>query len=166
MGNYVKGRIEDKKDLSTLGADTLISGTVASVMTESGRVSSVSLTWSLTDLVDAAGDGPIVVGLAHSDYSDAEISAVLTSAVTWDRGNKIGEEIAGRLVRTVGVFDSTGVALSIDTLNDGRPIKTKLNWGLNTGATLKFWAFNQGDSALGTGAQLQVLGHANLWLKY
>ncbi len=166
MSGYVKGRIDDSLALGTLAAKTLVSSTLGSVMSESGRISSADLTWSMNDFVDAVGDGPIFVGVAHSDYSDAEIEASIEASSSWDRGDKIQRELAQRLVRTIGSFSTTGVTLSVDVLNDGRPIKTKLNWGLTTGDTLKIWAYNAGSSALGTGASVFVLGHANLFIKY
>ncbi len=166
MSGYVRGNVLITFSLDTLAAATLVSATLTATMTESGRISSIIANWNLSDFVDAAGDGPILVGYAHSDYTDAEISAAVTNTGNWDRGDKIQEEIGRRLVRTIGQFGSNGVALSNETLNDGRPVKTKLNWGLTTGDTLKLWAFNQGSSALGTGSSIEVQGHANLWIKY
>lgn len=163
---YIKGPIEQGLPLATLGSKVLLSGTFAEVMVEAGRISSVQLSWSLHDFTDEAGDGPIYVGVAHSDYSDSEIEeCVEVGAGGWDRGDKIAQERAKRLVRTIGVFRTDGaVALDISTLNEGMPIKTKLNWQLNTGDTLKFWAYNSGQNSLATGSFVQIVGHANLFL--
>ncbi len=166
MSGYVKGSVDVTSTLGTLASKDVTSTAEPNVMTEAGRVSSLAATWSMNDFTDAVGDGPISVGVAHSDYSDAEIEEFIENAASWDRGDMIAQEVGKRKIRQVGVFSTTGVALSIDALNDGRPIKTKLNWPLSTGDTLRFWSYNQGSSALGTGAVLTVLGHANLFIQY
>ncbi len=165
MSGYVKGAFEQEVALGTLAAKTLIGAALDQVMTESGRISSVVATWAMNDFTDEVGDGPISVGLAHSDYSDAEIEEQFEQSSNWDLGNKIAREQANRLVRLIGVFSTTGVALSVDALNDGKPIKTKLNWGLTTGDTVKIWGYNHGTAALTTGAIVKVRGHANLFIR-
>ncbi len=162
---YLRGAIQDELDLGTLAAKTLISADLGGVVQEKTWLSSVKATWSLSDFTDAIGDGPIIVGIAHSDYTDAEIEAFIENAGSWTEGNKVAQEISRRKIRIVGSFessvaDSQGVAV----LNDGKPIHTKCNWYLATGQTVSIWAYNAGDSALATtDPDLDVLGHANLW---
>ncbi len=154
-------------DLGTLAAKTLISVTLGGSVEERTLITSIVNTWSLADFTNAIGDGPIAVGVAHSDYSDAEIEAVLELTGTWKEGDLTAQEIGRRKVRRVGSFqssvaDSQGIAV----LNDGKPIKTKLNWILTTGKSLKIWAYNEGDSALATtDPDLTVIGHVNLFPK-
>lgn len=109
-----------------------------------------------------AGEGPIVVGVAHSDYTDAEIEEVLENVGSWDEGDMIDQEKARRLVRRIGQINSPATAED-GLLNDGKPLKIKLNWLLTTGQTLSFFAFNKGGSSLTTGSYLVVEGHANLF---
>jgi len=162
---YIRGPIEHVLDVGTLGAKTLDSDNLAGTVTESTWCSSVKATWSLSDFTNAIGDGPILVGIAHSDYSSAEIEAFIENSAGWNVGNEVQKEISRRKIRIVGSFlssvaDSSGIAV----LNEGRPICTKCNWMLNTGQTLKIWVYNQGDSAIGTtDPDLSVFGHANLW---
>ncbi len=169
MAGYVKGPISNKLSLGTLAGNTLVGANFAETMTESGRIASVDLTWGLSDFTPAADVGPFVVGVAHSDYDDAEIEEAIEISTGWDRGDKIAREKASRLVRQVGIFRSpAGGASGVQNmvLNDGRNIKTRLNWGLTTGDTLKFWLFNSGSAAIGTTVpDLNVLGHANLFIK-
>ncbi len=170
MSGYVKGLIDQKLELTTLAGETLVSMTLDEVMTESGRVASVDCVYTLTDMTTALDDGPILFGVAHSDYSDAEIEEVVEVANSWDRGDKIAQERAKRLVRQIGVLTS-GVEAGIfgqgPQFNDGNPVKTKLNWGLTTGDTLKFWCYNMGTSAIAsTIPNFNVNGHANLFIKY
>ncbi len=162
---YVKGDINLGLDLGTLGAGVLTSQINAEVAVEKTLVSSIKCQYSLSEFTQAVGDGPIVVGVAHSDYTDAEMEEVLENIGSWNPGDKISQERAKRLVRIIGTFQQVDISLGNTVLNDGKPIKTKLNWTLITGASLKFWAYNQGESALATtDPDLNVIGHANLWI--
>ncbi len=165
---YLKGNLDFELDLGTLAANALVSGILGNTVTERTLVSSVVATWALSDMTINAGDGPILCGVAHSDYSDAEIEAVIENTGAWAEGDLIAQEIAKRKVRQIGKFDQSssegGVFSGASVLNEGRPIKTKLNWILTTGQTLRFWAYNTGDSALATtDPDMTVNGHANLW---
>ncbi len=161
---YIKGRMDVALSLTTLGANTLVSLAVDDVVTEKCWVSSVVATYALDQFTMQAGDGPIVVGLANANYSDAEIEAYLELNTSWDEGDLVDQEIARRKIKIVGVFRSPVTATEVQVLNDGLPLRTKLGWSLRTGHTLKVWAYNQGDSALATTVpQVHVLGHANLW---
>ncbi len=164
MSGYVKGRVEDELDLLTLATKDIVSALMSNVMEEAGTISSVDLVWSLSDFTEAAGDGPVVVGIAHGDYTNAEMEEAIEAASgSWGRSDLVAREQADRKVRTVGVFQALGG--TIDYLNDGLPIKTKLNWYLSTGQTLAIWAYNQGSGALTTGSTLNVLGQANIFIK-
>lgn len=166
MGRYIKGTIQQELDLGTLASRTLVGVANANTVTEKAWVSSMKATWTIDDFTSNAGDGPIAVGVAHSDYSDAEIEAWIENSGGWSEGNLVQDrEVGRRLIRQVGVITMpSGSAASSYSLNDGRPVKTKLGWMLITGQTLRFWAYNLGESALDTtDADLQVFGHANLW---
>ena len=161
---YIRGRIQNRFNLSTLGSITAISDTIDDVLTESAWLSSIVATWSMDNFTVGVGDGPIQVGVAHSDYSDAEILAWILGSESWASGDMVAQEINRRRIRRVGTFDQTGPALSVMTLNDGKPIRTKCGWQLVTGQTLRVWAFNSGSSALATtDPAVMTAGHANLW---
>ncbi len=166
MGRYVRGTIDESLDLGTLASKTAVFSSFDTV-NERTLVSSIVGFYSLSDFTDAVGDGPILVGLAHSDYLLAEIEEYLEQAASWNEGDKKAQEIGKRQIRRVGVFessvaDSQGSAV----LNDGKSIKTKLNWIVNQGQTINLFAYNMGDSALATtDPDLVVTGHANLWPK-
>ncbi len=161
---YIRGAVDEELSLGTLAATTLISGGFDSTVVEKTLVSSVVLSWSLTNYTPSAGDGPIIFGLAHSDYTDSEIEAVIENEGSWTEGGKIEQEIARRQVRMVGQFDTPVDAAATVSINDGKPVKTKLNWQLRTGQTLRKWAYNKGTSALATTVPvITVVGHANLW---
>ncbi len=163
MKGYLKGNVDEDLSLGTLAPKTLVADTWDESPEEKTLISSIVCTWALDQL--SSTQGPITFGVAHSDYSDAEIEAVLENAASWDQGSKVEQEIAKRLVRQIGVFVSkTESAIEDVEFNDGKPMKTKLNWRLNSGDTLKMWAYNISASALSTTVPtLRCNGHANLW---
>ncbi len=163
---YMRGSVNTSLSLGTLAAATLVSVVLGDAVTETTKISSVRTTWSMTDFTGSAGDGPISVGWAHSDYTDAEIEEYVETVGSWEAGDLVeSREIGKRLIRRVGTFASLGGGASeTSVLNDGKPIRTKLNWILNTGQTLRMWAYNEGTSALATTVPIvRTQGHANLW---
>ncbi len=164
MGKYLKGNVEEELALGTLAANTVVGAIFDETMVDSGIITSIEGTWSLIDWTAGAGDGPLIVGVAHSDYSDAEILAVFQNTASWDFGNKIQREIAKRLVRIVGSFSSSDAGtFAQQVLNDGMPIKTKLNWRVREAQSLKLFCFNSGSSALADTAIVSINGHANIF---
>ena len=166
MGRYVRGGIDLTLDLGTLASKTAVL-VGADAVNERTLVSSIVCAYSVGDLTQAAGDGPILVGLAHGDYSLVEINEYLEQTTSWDEGDKASQEISKRQIRRVGLLagpESTAGFISV--LNDGKPVKTKLNWIINQGQSISFWAYNAGDSALATtDPDVKFIGHANLWPK-
>lgn len=164
MGRYIKGNVDERLDLGTLAGATLVAVAFDDAVTERTLISSLKATWSLKDVTPVENSGPILVGIAHSDYTAAEIEEVIEATGSWDEGNKVTREVMGRQVRIIGTFRDRGVPLETVVLNDGRPIKTKLNWILTTGDTLDLWAYNLGTAAVATtDPQMHVEGHVNLW---
>ncbi len=165
-GKYVKGSIDETIGLGTLAANDVIGADNSQVTTEKTRVSSVVCTYAIDKIGES--QGPLIFGVAHSDYTDAEIEQVIENTGSWNSGDKVQQEVAGRLVRILGQFVSqqaTGSDTDIK-FNEGRPMKTKLNWMLNTGQTLRWWVYNASDAALVTSApDFLVNGHANLWVQ-
>ncbi len=167
-GRYLKGNVDEGLALGTLGSNVLVGVLFDDSVTERTRVSSVVATYSMSEFTQATGDGPIMVGLAHGDYTDAEVEEFIEQTGSWAEANLVGREVANRKVRILGTFPSAagaGVASEAVALNEGRPIKTKLNWVLTTGQTLRLWAYNLGASALATtDPAVRAQGHANLWV--
>ncbi len=165
IGKYLKGNIDENFSLGTLASATLVSNTFDESVTEKSLISSIVVTWSVDQLTSP--QGPILFGVAHSDYTDAEIEEVIENAGSWNQGGKIEQERAKRLVRVIGTMVSSELAGTVDVdFNSGRPMKTKLNWSLQTGQTLKIWAYNKSDSALVvTVPIIRANGWANLWVR-
>ncbi len=167
MGKYIKGNVDEVVALGTLASRTLVAATFGDTVNERTKISSIVAAWSLSGYTGGDNIGPILVGVAHSDYSAAEIEAVIENSGSWSEGDLIAQEVVSRKIRIVGTmgpgFSDAGPG-DAWVLNGGRPFKTKLNWMLLQGQTLDLWAYNLGGSPLATtDPDLRVEGHANLW---
>ncbi len=80
-----------------------------------------------------------------------------------DIGNKIEQERANRLVRSIGIMGGSSDADTSLNFNDGQKVRTKLNWLLSIGDTINLWVRNGSDTVYTTGTGLAVLGE--LWVK-
>ncbi len=163
---YLRGSVDEELAIATLAAKTVIGVDFDETVNERTLVSSIIGRYALSNVTPIALNGPLLVGVAHGDYTDAEIEEWIENTGSWNEGDKIGQEIAKRKIRRVGLFQTSPTSVPADTavLNDGKPIKTKLNWILNQGESLKLWAYNTGSVAFATTAPVVDLqGHANLW---
>ncbi len=161
---YLRGSIDFLLSLSGLAAKSATSSNVGDTVTERAWCSSVVCTYDVIGGTAAIDDGPILVGVAHSDYTTAEIEAWIESTESWEEEDLVGQEVAKRKIRRVGVLGIGDTTTQAKVLNDGKPIRTKCGWMLGTGQTVKFWAYNIGASAFATTDPLfHVSGHANLW---
>ncbi len=163
MGRYIKGNVDDQMALSTLASGALITQVFDESVAEEAIMTSLVASWALDNIV--AGQGPLQFGVAHSDYTGPEILEVIANTGSWDLGNKVAQEQAKRLVRTIGfmvIEEDTGT--DDVRFNDGKPVKTKLNWVLQTGDTIQMWVFNPAATLTGNPI-LRAAGHANIFQK-
>ncbi len=161
---YLRGAIDVALDIGTLAANTLVSVISGAVVNERTFISSIVATHSLSNVTPAGDRGPLSVGVAHSDYTDAQIEEWIENTGSWNEGAKVSQEIARRKIKRIGTFTQPDDPAAQVVLNDGKPIKTKLNWILLQGQTVRYWAFNEGSSAYATTApDYDISGHANLW---
>ncbi len=165
MGRYIRGNVDEELALTTLASKDVVGAVFDETVNERTFVSSLVANWSMENFSVAAGVGPIIVGVAHGDYSDAEIEEWIEGTGQWNEGDLVASrEIGKRLIRQVGSFRSPAASLGIVQLNDGRPVKTKLNWILLQGQTLRVWAYNAGSQPVATTSpSVTVNGHVNLW---
>ncbi len=166
MGRYIKGKIDEDLSLGVLAGGAVVL-TATPVVSERTLVSSIVCKYTLSDMTQGDNVGPILCGVAHSDYTATEIDEWIEQAsASWAEADLVAGEIRNRKIRELGIFefDVAGNVVSMAALNGGRPIKTKLNWILNAGQGLDFWCYNTGSAALSTtDPNLQLHGHANLW---
>ncbi len=166
MSRYIRGEVDEELALGTLGAKTLIAAGFDSSVTERTFISSLKAIWSVTAVTPSTTAGPIMVGVAHSDYSAAEIEQWIENSGSWSEADQIGQEIGRRKIRKVGIFRFQGAAgiTSVAVLNEGKPLTTKLGWILTTGQNIQAWAYNLGTGAFATtDPAVDIQGHVNLW---
>lgn len=165
MGKYVRGNVEERLDLATLASKDVLSVLFDETVIEQMRISSLDARYTLSGYTPQDSDGPIMIGIAHSDYLDSEIEEWIEATGSWNPWDLSEQERSKRLIRRVGIFEAPATVGENAVLNGGRNIKTKLNWSLATGQTLRLWAYNMGNAGLTTGAEIMAMGNANLWRK-
>jgi len=147
-----------------LNTKTGVKNAVDDTLTEKAWLSSVKATWSLQNATPGAGIGPILVGVAHSDYTLTEIEEWIENLQSWEEGDKRQQEVARRKIRRVGILGTGANLADMITLNDGKPVHTKCGWQLATGQTVALWYYNAGTAAFATTTPtVATEGHANLW---
>ncbi len=165
MGRYIRGNVDEELTLAALAAKDVIGAGFDEAVDDRTLVSSIVATYSLGGFTDIADVGPIMVGVAHSDYNDAEIEAYIEGTGQWNESDIVAtREISRRLIRRIGTFPTPVSAVAIVVLNDGKPIKTKLNWLLAEGQTLRLWVYNTGTQNVATTVPVvNASGHVNLF---
>ncbi len=164
---YLRGNIDYRLQLGVIAGNDVVDQLVADTVVDTTWCSSVKATWTLDNWTKGEGIGPIMVGIAHSDYTDAEIEEWIENATNWDVGDLRVQEIGRRKIRIVGTFSNPDTSSESAQLSEGRQITAKVNMMLNEGDTLQIWAYNTGSQAHSatTNPNLRVQGHANLWPK-
>ncbi len=161
---YLKGQLDVTKLLGTLASETAISVAVVDTVEEQTWLSSVKAVYTMQNMTPGAQIGPITFGLAHSDYTNAEIEEWIENTGSWKQGDLVQQEVARRKIRLIGTFETPVDAADTARHADGRPVTTKCGWSLVTGESVKFWWYNEGSGALATtDPTCHVNGHANLW---
>ncbi len=150
-------RIDGQVAIGALATKDMTSTPLAQVLDNEMWALSIDITASISDVT--ANEGPIVIGVAHSDYTAAEIEEWLEGVSSWITADKIRQEQSRRKIRQIGVFDCTETA---ERLNDGRVLRVKLGFKLEDGTTLQFWAYNDGAAVMTTGALVSIKGKAFL----
>ncbi len=157
-GRIIKGVVDEALTLGTLASTTLVGGAYDDSVQQRTFLISHTAVWYLRNAT--ALEAGVLCGFAHSDYSDAEIEEFIENTGSWDEGDLIGQEVGKRKVRIVGQFSGLTSDLA---LNDGKPIYTKCMWILNSGDSLRLWAYNLSGGALTTGSVMTNSGH--VWLR-
>ncbi len=145
-------------DLNALAINTALTSSIFADPTgRPYRLISYVGTWVFED---AGIVGSAVVGFAHGDYTVAEIKEAIEAAGSINVGNKVEQERANRLVRIVGTLSNSAGVVADLVLNDGRPIKTRLNWLIPIGQTFNMFVYNDGVAAFNTASFVKVNGTA------
>ncbi len=160
--NLRRVRLQSELAIGALAADDVISGAITVAGVGTMRFMSLKANWSIADL-GAIIDDNFQFGVAHSDYSSAEIEECLEAQAAIDIGDKVAQEQSNRLVRTIGVITGGDSQQSGIPFADGRLVKTKLNWLMSIGDTLNVWVRNGTAVIYTTGSLISVIG--DLWVK-
>ncbi len=166
MGRYLRGNIDEQLSLGTLAAQAAVLAAFDETVNERTLVSSLVASWSMNNFTQGDGIGLIYFGVAHSDYTAAEIEEWIETVGSWNEGDVVEtREVGKRLIRQIGIFEAVpGGGIGTVALREGAPVKTKLNWILNQGQTIDMWAYNTGGNPVGTTVPvMRAQGHANLW---
>ncbi len=105
-----------------------------------------------------AGEGPVVVGVAHGDYSAAEIEEWFEAGGSWAKADQVTGEQARRKCRVIGTFAQFNQPGTDATLNNGNPKRVKLGFMIEDGQTLSLWVYNESSATLTTGAIAEIKG--------
>ncbi len=161
--NLRKVKVNSGIAVGALAAADVTAAAVTAAAADKLRFISVIASYTWTD-VQQITDDACVFGFAHSDYSAAQIEECLEATGGIDLGDKLAQEKTNRLVREIGTFSSVTSALGSGVqFNDGKPVKTKLNWLMSAGDTLNMWARNASGVVYVTGSNLKIAG--TLWVK-
>ncbi len=157
-------RVNSGMSIGALASADVISAAIVNNATNNMRVVSAHLSFTWAD-IQAVIDDAMAFGIAHGDYTSAEIEECLEAAGGMDKGDKIALEQSNRLVREVGQISGLKAAPigSGAEFNDGRLIKIKLNWNLSIGEALQVWVRNNSGVVYTTGSTLSTSG--KLWVR-
>ncbi len=164
MGRYIRGEVDEELALGTLNAKVVVSAGFDNQVVERTFISSVVARWAMKNVTPSATAGPVLVGLAHGDYTAAEIEEWIENTGGWAEADQIGQEVGKRKIRKVGIFPNSDSVTQAVVLNNGKAIRTKCGWILTTGQSLQAWAYNLGTGSFATtDPSVDIQGHANLW---
>ncbi len=139
--------------LGTVGSGIVVSA-VTDTFTREFFAISCDIYWSMK--AHTAGEGPYECGVAHGSYSVTQIQENLQLTGMEDPGDLVTKEQGQRKVRRSGRFNGL---TTIEMLNDGKPIRTKLGFPVvGSGAALEFWIRSLDDVSATTGTSIDVQG--------
>ncbi len=160
--NLRRVRVAALLAIGALATRDVATGNITNAAVDPYRLMSVDLQYKIGD-VKAVADDNFEIGLAHSDYTAAEVEECLEAQAAIDLGDKIAQEQSNRLVRYIGTLTGQTVVNAGYQFNDGKPVHTKLNWKMSTGDILNVWIRNGSDTVWTDGANIGVMG--NMWIK-
>ncbi len=163
---YIRGVVNVEKDAQALATKDVVAGDFPEVVTERCWISSIDAAWTLMHHTKVADAGPLLIGVSHNDYTEAEIEEYLENVNSWDESDKVqSREIGRRFIRQIGIFETPDAITDTVRMNDGKMIHTKCGFWLATGQTLRLWIYNLGSQSLsGTGNNtVHGRGVAHLW---
>ncbi len=150
-------RIASQSAAGALASNDVASNAITNAAADKLRFISLIASYDVEG--GTSGEGPLNFGIAHSDYTAAEIEECLEAVGGINLGDKIAREQSNRLVRMIGTIDIDNA----ENFNDGKPVKTRLNWLMSAGDQLQLWILNKDANTISAGAVITVDG--DLWVQ-
>ncbi len=151
-GGFFAYPIEKDLILGTLASNIAFKGDLTAFGATRVFCIAADIEWSISG--HTTGQGPISVGLSHGDLTVTEVIEKLDARPS-SRSDIIPMERARRPVRRAGVFSGND---TLEKLNDGKAIRTKIRFNVNEGVELACWARNEHTAALTTGSIVHAIG--------
>ncbi len=156
-------RVNSENAVGALATLDVLSAGLTANAADKIRFISLIGSWTWSDIQQITDDA-MSFGVAHSDYTAAEIEECLEATGSMDLGDKVAGEQANRLVREIGTFNGLATAAGGGIqFNDGKPVKTRLNWLMSAGDSLVVWVRNASTLVYVTGSEITFAG--KLWVK-
>ncbi len=149
--------LEDDLGLGALGAFGAIQADIT-LDQAANEFFAFSIDLMVTTRDATVNEGPVGVYIMHNGYSTTEFEQWKELAQGFQRGNLQAQEVAkrGRMIKRIGSFPLASVQ---ESLNDGRPFRTKLGFVIAEGNTLALVGYNtSGIAPLTTGCVVHVSG--------
>lgn len=140
--NFVAIPFSASLTLGALTDDNVVSG---SPITFGEDIFVISCDVNVTTRDGTAGEGPIEVGVAHGDLTNAEIEEALQAELT-DPDDIIARERARRPVRRAGQILGTSSVDAANLLNGGQVKRVPCRFSIGDGHTFKLWAAARGGN--------------------
>ncbi len=153
----IKGNIDEDQSYAGLTNNTAVLGVLSDTVNERSFLLSTECTYSIKD--STVDQGPIDLYWAHSDYTLAEVEEYIENTQGWSEGDMVQQEIARRKIRQIGSFNGQ---LEGEVMNDGRVLKTKIAFIVNSGQGLNLVIYNNSNATL-TAGTVNAAGHC--WIK-
>ncbi len=150
--NFVALPFNTQIALATLADETVLTSALLSAFGEDFFCISADISLALDNV--ALSEVPVEVGLAHGDYTAAEIKEYVNANLT-DPDDKIAQEHSRRQIRRIGLF---GVNAENQVLNHGDQQRIKLRFSIGDTKELKLWIMNHTGAAMTTGAIVTAVG--------
>ncbi len=158
-----KVRVNSTSAVGALASLALTKQSFLAVSDSEYRILSAKIVAIWMNIADP-DDGGLMFGLAHSDYTAAEIEEWLEATTSIDRGDMIANERANRKCRMIGTFGQQNFS-SVEgdqTFNDGKEVTVKLNWAIPIGQQVNVWMYNSSNDVWSTGSSVGLIGSVNV----
>ncbi len=145
-------RVDATTTLGALASGVFITGILIPTVEQEHFAISMDISVTMGD--HTVAQGPLAVGVAHGDYTVAEISEWFNSTGVM-AGDQIALERSRRKIRDICALDGEATT---EKAFDGSVKRIPLRFKVEDGESVNIWAMNQDDDPLTTGTFIRVYG--------